>query len=111
MCEAISRIEDEDILIEVATESLDGKVAIEALEKITNQEFLKERALHAYTLDEMCEAISRIEDEDILIEVATESSDELVAIEAMKKLPKERIKEIKSKNWYVKAVCEDILSQ
>ncbi len=108
---ALSRIENEETLIEVATISFDEEVAIEAIKRIDDQEFLKQRALWGKTLNEKLVALSRIKDKKILIRVTTESLDEEVVIEAMKKIPKRMIKEIKSKNWYVKAVCEDILSQ
>ena len=108
---ALSRIENEETLIEVATISFDEEVAIEAIKRIDDQEFLKQRALWGKTLNEKLVALSRIKDKKILIRVTTESLDEEVVIEAMKKIPKRMIKEIKSKNWYIKAVCEDILSQ
>ena len=108
---ALSRIENEEILIEVATRSFDEEVAIEAIKRIDDQEFLKQRALWGKTLNEKLVALSRIKDKEILIRVTTESLDEEVVIEAMKKLPKKKIKEIKSKNWFVKVVCEKILSK
>lgn len=108
---ALSRIKNEETLIEVATISLDEEVAIEAIKRIDDQEFLKQRALWGKTLNEKLVALSRIKDKKILLRVATESLHEEVVIEAMKKLPKRKIKEIKSQNWFVKAVCEDILGQ
>ena len=100
---ALSRIENEETLIEVATISFDEEVAIEAIKRIDDQEFLKQRALWGKTLNEKLVALSRIKDKKILIRVTTESLDEEVVIEAMKKLPKRMVKEIKSQNWFVKA--------
>lgn len=93
----------EEISNVVLTEK-DWKVRIAAVEKLTDETTLKAVALNDHDNDVRRAAIEKLTDETILLNILMNTDDENISISILEKLTKDRLKEIKTDNWYIRKI-------
>ena len=84
ICEAISKVNDENSLIEYVTNNLKPSITtLKAISRINDSYFLKEIILHGGDREISLEAINKLENRDSLIEVAALSRDREIKLNAI----------------------------
>lgn len=106
---AIEKIENEFILTQLALHDVDLSVRIASINKIHSEVKLKDIVLKSDNFYVAKSALGKIKNTDVIVEIANQSENKDILLLIIQLLPREKLRCIKSKDWYVKRVLADIL--
>ena len=89
--EAVKKLNDQGILVEIAKNDSDSDVREEAIKKINDESVLAYIAKHDSSWSVREEAVKKINDESVLADVAKNASNDIVRREAVKKISDESV--------------------
>ena len=86
----------------------DCDIRLIAVKKLTDEETLKIVALNDDVWHVRKLAVEKLTDEETLIAIINKSTDIDIQVIAIQKLSKSSLRKIKSDDWYIKAIINDI---
>lgn len=112
ICEAaLEKITDETQLYEVAKHAKHTDIRVKAVGKMTFEPTLEELALTDQNRTVRRWAADGVKDEERLLNIINNTDDDLIAYSIVDRLSKESLTKVKSDNWFITEIVEDLLSK